>query len=148
MQPADERGLSPEDVTTNNPCEVTSSDVVTPCATGNCTDEIVTTFKLSMDLDCDGTIDSPFAPAGGLCMYWAASKPASSPPVWSGNLQVRVNDGGGDKTLNFNELRGPNTVGLQRFGGASAAVNSPAVVLGALLLGLTGLALAWRSARG
>ena len=138
----------PEDVSTNNPCEVTSRDVVTPCATGNCTEEIVTTFKLSMDLDCDGTIDPPFAPAGGLCMYWAASKPPSTPPVWSGNLQVRVNDGGGDKTLNFNELRGPNAVGVQRFTGASAIVNPLAVVLGALLFGLTGLALAWRSARG
>ena len=124
---------------TNNPCEVTSRDVVTPCTTGNCTDEIVTTFKLSMDLDCDGTIDPPFAPAGGLCMYWAASKPPSTPPFWSGNLQVRVNDGGGDKTLSFNDLRGPNAVSMQSFTGSSAAVNPLAVVLGALLFGLTGL---------
>jgi hypothetical protein len=138
----------PEDLNTNNPCEVTSRDVVTACTTGNCTEEIVTTFKLSMDLDCDGTIDPPFAPAGGLCMYWAATKPPSTLPVWSGNLQVRINDGGGDKTLNSNELRGPNAVTVQSFTGAPAAVNPLAVVLGVLLFGLPGLALAWRSARG
>lgn len=139
--------VDPADPNANQPCEVISKDVVTPCSSGNCTEEIVTNFDLVLDTDCDGVIDPQFAPAGGLCMYWAAPKPTTTPPIWSGNLQVRINAGGGDKTINFNDLVGPNAVGLRDFA-AAAGARPWALALVAGILALAGVIFAWRSARG
>lgn len=89
---------------TTNPgyCRLISQDVPTPCSTGNCLDEIVTTFFINLDLDCNGTIDQPLPPAG-LCFY-AESRvppPPAPNPMWAGPLQARISTVGGDKTVNF-----------------------------------------------
>jgi hypothetical protein len=140
----------PDDPNAVNACEVVSLDVPTACSSGNCQDEIVTKFDLVMDQDCDGVIDPQFAPAGGLCMYWEGIKPPPITPKWNGNIQVRISDGGGDKTINFNELLGPNAVSLREFSAATneAIPGGVAVLAGGLLLGLLGIRWAWRHARG
>ena len=97
-------------------CELLSVDVVTACSTGNCTNEIVSTIQGNLDADCDGTIDDPTIASlvdnDALCFYWEAEKPPYPGPVWGGNLQARINAGGGDKTLNFSNLLGPSAVSL------------------------------------
>jgi LPXTG-motif cell wall-anchored protein len=136
---------NPGDPTDGGCVLIGSSDVVTPCSTGNCGNEIVTKFHVNTDLDCDGTQDTQFATAGQLCMYWGAVKPPATQPVWGGNIQARYGTGqGGDKTLNFNQLLGPNAVSMSSFG-AVAEANSASLAMwaGAMLLGAAALWL-WR----
>ena len=75
-------------------------DVETPCTTGNCLTEIVTTFFVNIDSDCDGVPNSDI-PAGGVCFYAEARTPTTSTPFWGTPLQARISAGGGDKTVNF-----------------------------------------------
>ncbi|MGD1994779.1 MAG: hypothetical protein PVI59_16420, partial [Anaerolineae bacterium] len=80
--------------------DILSIDEITPCTTGNCLDEIVTTFFVNVDNDCDGTPNADLPP-GGVCFYAEAQTPLTSDPFWSGPLQARISAGGGDKTVNF-----------------------------------------------
>lgn len=122
-----------------------SADTVVPCTTGNCTDEIQTQFHVNTDLNCDGTQDTNFATAGDLCMYWGGVKPPATQPVWGGNIQVRYGVGvGGDKTINFNQLLGPNAVVLSGFTGAQT-LNLLPLGLAVVVAGMGGLVLVWRS---
>lgn len=86
-------------------------DVVTPCSTGNCLNEIVTTLNVNLDTNCDGVKDATFPEF--VCFYAEARVPATSAPVpWSGPLQARISVvGGGDKTVSFNP-QGPNAITL------------------------------------
>ncbi len=124
-----------------------SADNTVNCTTGNCTDEIETKFHVNTDLNCDGTQDAAFANAGDLCMYWGAVKPAAITPAWGGNIQVRYGTGaGGDKTINFNQLLGPNAVSVSQLKAvAEASSSSFAAWAGAMLLAAAALFL-WRRA--
>jgi hypothetical protein len=78
-------------------------DVPTPCDTGNCKDEIVTTFFINLDPDCDGTPDL-VSPSGHVCFFAEARTPTSSEGtgiLWSGPLQGRISTVGGEKTVSF-----------------------------------------------
>lgn len=94
--------------------DVLSIDVPTPCTTGNCLEEIVTTFFVNIDSDCDGTPNADLPP-GGLCFYAEARTPLTSEPFWSGPLQARISAGGGDKTVNFDPQPVPTGVTLVSF---------------------------------
>jgi hypothetical protein len=147
----------------DGPCVLIGpADVVVNCSTGNCTNEIETTFHLNIDhgdgvdplTKCDGTIDAPFAgvwssnpSANNLCLYWDAQKPANVAPYWGGNIQVRYGvsaQSGGDKTINFNTLLGPNAVSMSSIS-AVAEANSASLAMWAGALGLAAAALwLWR----
>jgi hypothetical protein len=79
-----------------------NQDVVTGCTTGNCASEIVTTFFINLDTDCNGSIDVPL-PTAGLCFYAEALTPLLAPgeSMWGGNVQARISTVGGEKTVNF-----------------------------------------------
>lgn len=94
--------------------EVLSIDIVTPCTTGNCLNEIVTTFFVNIDNDCDGTPNADLPP-GGLCFYAEAQTPLTSEPFWGGPLQARISAGGGDKTVNFDPQPAPTAITLVGF---------------------------------
>lgn len=84
-----------------------------PCPSGNCQKELITTLYINLDKDCDGSIDEPIATTvlkgyvpgdnkgPGLCFFAEARKPPPSTPSWGGNLQARIEAGGGAKTVNF-----------------------------------------------
>ena len=121
---------------------------------GNRYSEIETQFHVTVDTNCDGTVDEPFLSAGAgagadnLCMYWEAEKPPVTNPVWGGNIQVRYradNDtSGGDKTINFNELAGPNAVSVRTLA-ATAEANSGSLIAWAVAMLLAAAALfVWR----
>lgn len=125
-------------------CDIMVRDEVqtAPCS-GNCQNEIVTTIAINLDNDCDGNADPGFE--SDVCLYWEAEKPPVDGPYWVGNLQVRINSGGGDKTNNFGELLGPTSVTLADL---SAEPNSR----GLIALALTGViamaaVLAWMAFR-
>lgn len=71
---------------------------------GNCETEIVTTLGISLDKDCDGDLDAdiPLSNVGLplMCFFARAEKPNLD--TWTGNIQTRITEGGGDKTVNFN----------------------------------------------
>ena len=101
----------------NGHITLVSQDVVTSCTTGNCQDEIVTTLRVNLDLNCDGVIDAnipdlnPNDSKGvGICFYAEALKPFTVPDPWAGNIQARISAGGGDKTVNFNPLTATHAV--------------------------------------
>lgn len=130
-------------------CEIVSQDVVeTLGCGGNCFDEIVTTVQVNLDLNCDGVLDVGLD--DDVCLYWDAVKPPNTAPYYTNPLQVHIRDDQGEKTLNFGAFRGPNAVGLASFTASAraAGVNPVGFVLAAVAVGLVGLFLAWRSARG
>ena len=101
-------------------CNLLSQDVVTACTSGNCADEIVTTFFINLDANCDGALDSPL-PTANLCFYAEARTPPPPPPpaglpFWAGPLQARISTVGGDKTVNFNPA--PMAIDLASFAAA------------------------------
>ncbi len=110
--------------------KVLSQDTVTPCTTGNCQNEIVTTVEINLDLDCDGVIDAPI-PDGGLCFYAEGFLSSSVATDWKGPIQARFTDVAGDKTVNFDPWLGPNAVKLM-----SLTVKSPLAFSGALMMSL------------
>jgi len=93
-----------------------TQDEITPCTTGNCTNELLTSMFINLDPDCDNNPgdDANPIPAGGLCFYAEAQPPSLESTRWEGNLQARINTGGGDKTVNFN-VAGPNAVTINSF---------------------------------
>ncbi|MCU0509782.1 MAG: hypothetical protein MUC34_15620 [Anaerolineae bacterium] len=128
-----------------------SKDTLVVYNSGNRYSEIETSFHLTVDTNCDGTVDEPFASnLNDLCLYWEAVKPPKTPAnqAWGGNIQVRYradNDtSGGDKTINFNELLGPNAVSMASLG-AVAEANSASLAMWAGAMGLAAAALwLWR----
>jgi hypothetical protein len=94
--------------------QVLSQDVVVPCTTGNCFDEIVTTMFVNLDVDCDGVINDDIPP-GGICFYAEARTPLTGTPFWGGPLQARISAGGGDKTVNFAPQEVPTAITLASF---------------------------------
>lgn len=131
----------------------TSPDAIVTCTTGNCLNEIETQFHVNIDpgdgvnaaTKCDGTIDAPFLgvwssnpTSNNLCMYWDAQKPAKVSPYWGGNIQVRYGTGvGGDKTINFNQLLGPNAVSVSRLAATADGLRGSLVAwaMGLVLVG-------------
>jgi len=109
------------------------------CSGSTCAKEILNEFFVNIDANCDGTPDAPGIPAGGLCLYWEAWSPGPSDPGfsgwWAGNLQARVNVGGGDKTLNF-KVAGPNAITLR---GLAASSSAPAFAIGLVVLVAAGM---------
>jgi hypothetical protein len=105
--------------------EATEQDVPTSCTTGNCLQEIVTTIRVNLDLNCDGVVDPelgiPTDPVTGhpvlLCFYAEARTPTPDQqvglPVWTNPLQARISTVGGDKTVNF--VIAPTAVELAAF---------------------------------
>jgi hypothetical protein len=88
----------------NDPvCNLISRDVISGCNNNTCSDYIVTTFFLNLDPDCDGNPDFPVVTTGTLCFYAEARTPllAEGEGAWQGNLQTRITEAGGDKTVNF-----------------------------------------------
>jgi len=128
------------------PCQLISKDVETTCSDSSCGTQLVTQFVLNVDANCDGAVDSQFAPEGGLCIYWNAVKPPFSPPFWGPDtLKVNVVDPSGTKTTNFS-MRGPNAVGLSTFAGSP--VGAPwAVALGVGAVLIAGVGVARRRGR-
>jgi hypothetical protein len=131
---------------------VGTPDAVVLCTTGNCLDEIVTELELNLDTDCNTSINDPDILAAvngdGLCVYWEALTPDASDPLfvpWKGNFQARINQGGGDKTINF-KLFGPTAITFLSFAASSGALGVPLAValvaLGALVVG--GVAVVYR----
>jgi hypothetical protein len=111
----------------------TEQDVVTDCTSGNCKTEIVTTIRVNLDQDCDGTVDSlfPTNPRTGepemLCFYAEARTPTVADQgglLWSNPLQARISTVGGEKTVNF--AFAPTAVELAAF---DAAAQSNGVLL-------------------
>jgi len=106
---------------TNPYCPVLAEDIVTNCSTGNCATELVTTFLVNLDQDCDGSIaDEPKYNiwSGGnlrVCFFAEAQVPLwpIQGPIWTGNVQARIGTVGGDKTINFNPI--PLAVELASF---------------------------------
>jgi hypothetical protein len=86
-------------------------DILTPCSTGNCLNEIVTTLNVNLDKNCDGVIDSNYPT--NVCFFAESHVPTreDGPPYWGGNLQARISAGGGAKTVNFNPT-GPTALTL------------------------------------
>lgn len=113
------------------------------CTGSTCRSELVNEFFVNLDANCDGAPDTAL-PDTGLCVYWEAY---TLPPnhadyvPWAGNLQVRVDDGGGDKTLNATVFYGPNAVALRRLN-AQPAVSGAAIL--ATLAGLSAAGLLLR----
>lgn len=107
--------------------EATKKDVLTPCTTGNCQSEIVTTIQVNLDQDCDGAVDDALLGMGLtvdrngapelLCFYAEARTPTLAEqeglPTWSIPLQARISTVGGDKTVNF--ALAPTAVDLAAF---------------------------------
>lgn len=127
---------------------------------GNCASEIVTRFHINIDAGtgggtaCDETNDPPFAGVwdsnpqkNNLCLYWEAVKPPVTPAnqAWGGNIQVRYGTlSGGDKTINFGALKGPNAVNLTTVA-AVAEANGASLAVWAGAMGLAALGLwVWR----
>ena len=127
---------------------------------GNCQDEIVTRFHVNIDAG-DGVDREHQVRRDGRCaLRWPvvvqspeqqpvhvleAQKPPPVTPKWSGNIQVRFGDGqGGDKTINFGDLLGPNAVSMSSLGAvAEANSGTLAAWAGAMLLAAAALYL-WR----
>lgn len=158
---------------TLDPADIVLDCVVSP-ATGRCVvtaqdfESTVCKSQCKLEIQRDWAIDLASAtscaaldPAivtkldgDDLCMYWEAQRPSSSQPLWGDSLvQARVTvvadtTGNGEKTVNF--VLEPTAISLQHFSASAraAGVSPLAVVLGIALVGLSGLALAWRSARG
>jgi hypothetical protein len=88
-------------------CTLVTEDVVTPCTTGNCATEIITTFMINLDTDCDGNLDAGYDIWSGnalrVCFFAEAQVPTwpTGGPMWGGPLQGRISTVGGDKTVNF-----------------------------------------------
>jgi hypothetical protein len=109
--------------------EIAEKDVETPCTTGNCLTEIITTIRVNLDQDCDGDVDPelgiPVNPRTGhpemLCFYAEARTPTPDQqaglPAWTNPLQARISTVGGDKTVNFNVA--PTAVELASFEAAA-----------------------------
>ena len=105
--------------------QATEQDVPTPCTTGNCQSEIVTTIRVNLDLDCDGVVDPelgiPTDPATGhpmlLCFYAEAKTPTLEQVelggTWGTPLQARISTVGGEKTVSF--ALAPTAVELAAF---------------------------------
>lgn len=126
-------------------CEILSQDVVGPCTpAGRCQEEITTTLQGNLDANCDGTIDDPTIEAlvnnNSLCFYWEAVKPplpGPGDPVWTGNIQSRITSGGGDKTINFGTVLGPNAVTLAGMSATSEiSVNIILIMVAMAIVGL------------
>jgi len=119
---------------------------------GNCQDELVTRLFVSLDKDNDGTIDASYRVGNTLagavrkiCFYAEAQKPiVTTGDIWGGNLQARISDNGGDKTVNFHaNYATPSAVTVSDFRANSARTNYVIAfaTLGVLALGV----LAWRA---
>ena len=106
-------------------------DVETPCSTGNCALEIITTLEINLDQNCDGVRDVPVTTP--MCFYAEALVPVAGPPYWSGPLQARITSGGGDKTVNF-DPRHPTAITLLGLNAASGAGGWPPLALAALVV--------------
>jgi len=124
----------------------TADEVLADYCGGNCADEIVNRFFVNLDPDCDGTANVN-VPTDRVCLYWEAQPPDTTAPdyiAWVGNFQARINDGGGDKTLNF-KLYGPTAVAVRSF--QASAVAPLGLALAAALggLGAAGLMLRRRT---
>jgi hypothetical protein len=123
-------------------CEILGKDTLdqtTECGalgTGNCDYEITSTFRVNLDTDCDGALDTGYD--DDICLYFEAIKPPFSPPFWQGNIQARLEAKSGDKTDNFT-VRGPTAVTFLSLSAMPNAQAWPAilgvVVLGAVVVG-------------
>jgi hypothetical protein len=117
-------------------------DDVLDCSNSTCAKEIVTTLTVNLDfVDCDGQIDylPPELEAGGICFYAEGIPPlmpTNPADFWQGNLQARISDGGGDKTVNFT-VEGPTAVTMVDFLGQSMDARWMLLVTGLVLLGVT-----------
>jgi hypothetical protein len=108
------------EVTGGTYCVLLQQDDPRPCGNQACDMEIVTTFFINLDLDCDGAVDPEvvqsglWGPTGGLCFYAEGQVPFGPPTIeWGGNVQARISAGGGDKTVNFNLV--PTAIELASF---------------------------------
>jgi hypothetical protein len=126
-----------------------SQDIPTQCTTNTCAYELLTSMFINLDPDCDnspGDNANPI-PAGGLCFYAEAQPPAADSVPWAGNLQARINAGGGDKTVNFN-VAGPTAVELVSIEANTNYAVPFALLAGALILLFSGGAiLAYKRSR-
>jgi len=129
---------------------VITKDLTTGCTKGNCKYEIVTTIFINTDSECDGNQNTDI-PAGGLCFYAEAETPViaeGSLLLWGGNIQTRINTGGGDKTVNFHVLGAPGTAVTLASFTARPVAHWPAALTLQGLLAVLGVAAAgvgtWR----
>jgi hypothetical protein len=88
---------------------VITENVLTPCATGTCTNELVTTLYVNLDTDCDGDLTDETAPglapnyvsiadalaSGGVCFYAEGKSPCPPWQIWNGQPQARITGIGG-----------------------------------------------------
>jgi hypothetical protein len=120
-----------------------TQDLESPCTTSTCATELLTSMFINLDPDCDNTLGdaSNPIPAGGVCFYAEAQPPALGANPWAGNLQARINTGGGDKTVNFN-VAGPTAVEIVSIKASTNYAMSFALLGGTLLLVSGGAVLA------
>jgi hypothetical protein len=99
----------------NPNCDLLDQDRIIRCSNNTCWDEIVTTFFINLDADCDGTLE---VTTDELCFYSEARTPdlVEGETVWGGNLQARISTVGGDKTVNFSVLGWPTAIEMDSFG--------------------------------
>ncbi len=138
--------LPPSGFTTYENLAPIYQDVITPCTTGNCLNEIVTTLEVNLDKNCDGNIDAGVPTL--VCFYAEASVPTTADtPYWGQQLQARISEGGGDKTVNFNPTA-PTAITLVKLAAKSGVADfrntlASAGVFAVLLVSLVGTTL-WR----
>ena len=100
-------------------------DQMIGCTTGNCQHEIQTKFHVKVDSNCDNQVEQKYVNAGDVCLYWEAVKPAIGDTIWKGNIQARYSSDSdttsGDKTINFNQLTGPNAISLSSLSAVAEA---------------------------
>ncbi|MBI5649153.1 MAG: hypothetical protein HZC40_01695 [Chloroflexi bacterium] len=122
---------------------------------GNCADEIVTRLFVNLDKDNNGVIDPTYRVGGAangavrkVCFYAEALKPVvvQGGVLWGGNMQARVTDNGGDKTINFHtHFANPTAVTLTAFGGDTNESADPVLpmVFGGLIGAIAGVSI-WK----
>lgn len=127
--------------------KILAIDVKTPCSTGNCANEIVTTVFLDLDIDKSNTLTaagdgipvnaSGSLPGGRVC-FFAKAYPVTYPTnpasvAWGGNAQARITAGGGAKTVNLS-TQGPTAISLASLTAQTPAGISPGIWLFIVLL--------------
>ena len=103
-------------------CNILYQDEAQDCSVStseHCTNELATMLLISIDTDCDGSVDDPrFTDAAALCVYSEALTPEYEPgeDFWTFPLPVRITDADGAKTLMlYPDPASPTAVELASF---------------------------------
>ena len=92
-----------------------TKDEQVACASNGCEYHIITTLFVTLDADCDGSIDPIIdtpTPGKDVCFYAEAKKPSAEwLPAWKGPIQAAIEGGTGSstgqKTVNYSSEEAP-----------------------------------------